>query len=72
MLGILMGILQDLVAKLQSFEETLDFKAAAEKSQASDLFLEVNESPAVEANKEQVGKESITEAVLDFFSQLVL
>lgn len=60
-----MGILQDLVAKLQNLEETLDSKPAAETSQQeSDLFLGVDESPAVEASKEQVGEELLVEAVL--------
>ncbi|XP_037534219.1 nucleolar pre-ribosomal-associated protein 1 [Nematolebias whitei] len=60
-LGILMGILQDLVVKLQNFEETLDSKPAAEKSQQeSDLFLGVDESPTVEANKEQILVSALT------------
>lgn len=54
-LGTLMAILQDLVIKLQSFQETTDSEPAAENSQeGSDLFLEINQSSTVEANKEQV------------------
>lgn len=50
-----MAILQDLVIKLQSFQETTDSEQAAENSQeGSDLFLEINQSSTVEANKEQV------------------
>uniref|UniRef100_A0A3Q2ZZX1 URB1 ribosome biogenesis homolog n=1 Tax=Kryptolebias marmoratus TaxID=37003 RepID=A0A3Q2ZZX1_KRYMA len=48
LLRILMGMLQDLVAKLQSFEETSNSKPATEKSQKeSDLFLEVDQSPTI-------------------------
>lgn len=64
LLGILMGTLQKLVTKLQSFEETSDSKPAAEKSQEeSDLFMEVNRSPTVEASKEQVGEGLIIDVV---------
>lgn len=55
----LMGILQDLVTRLQGFEEATNCEqpAAAENSQeGSDLFLEIDQSTTVEANKEQVGK----------------
>ncbi|XP_013868182.1 nucleolar pre-ribosomal-associated protein 1 [Austrofundulus limnaeus] len=54
LLGILMGMLQELVTKLQSFVETSDSEPAAETQKESDLFLEVNQSPTVEASKEQV------------------
>ncbi|XP_059187700.1 nucleolar pre-ribosomal-associated protein 1 isoform X2 [Centropristis striata] len=51
----LMGILLDLVTKLQGFQETTDSEPAAENSQeGSDLFLEINQSSTVEANKEQI------------------
>lgn len=53
-----MGILLDLVTKLQDFQETTNSEPATENSQeGSDLFLESNQSSTVEANKEQVGKE---------------
>lgn len=46
-----MAILQDLVIKLQGFQETTDPEPAAENSQeGSDLFLEIAQS----SNKEQV------------------
>lgn len=52
-----MGILQDLVTKLQGFQETTNSEPAAENSEeGSDLFLEINQLSTVEANKEQVGK----------------
>lgn len=52
-----MGILQDLVTKLQGFQETTNSEPASENSQeGSDLFLEINQSSTVEANKEQVGE----------------
>ena len=55
-----MGILQDLVTKLQGFQESANSESAAaagESSQeGSDLFLEIDHSSAVEANKEQVEK----------------
>lgn len=54
-----MGILQDLVTKLQSCQETKASEPAAEEAQeGSELFLEVNQSSPAEANKEQVGKSS--------------
>ncbi|XP_061575705.1 nucleolar pre-ribosomal-associated protein 1 [Cololabis saira] len=50
-----MEILQDIVAKLQSFEETETAEPEPEKPQeGSDLFVEVNRSPEAEAKKEQV------------------
>ena len=56
-----MGILHDLVSKLQGFEESAHSEpAAAENSQeGSDLFLEINQLSTAEANKEQVGKGSL-------------
>lgn len=52
-----MGILQDLVAKLQGFQGTTDSEPAVETCQeGSDLFLEINQQPAAEANKDQVRK----------------
>ncbi|KAM7399033.1 hypothetical protein PAMP_018327 [Pampus punctatissimus] len=49
----LMGILRDLVTKLQGFEVTTE--PAVENSQeGSDLFLEINQSSTVEASKEQI------------------
>ncbi|KAM4742564.1 nucleolar pre-ribosomal-associated protein 1 [Anableps anableps] len=54
-LRTLMEMLQDVVNKLQGFEETTGADPAAEKSQGgSDLFLELNESSTVECNKEQI------------------
>ncbi|XP_042342998.1 nucleolar pre-ribosomal-associated protein 1 [Plectropomus leopardus] len=60
-LKTLMGILQDLVTKLQGFQETTNCEqpaaaaATAENSQeGSDLFLEINQSSTAEANKEQI------------------
>ncbi|KAI3354092.1 hypothetical protein L3Q82_018642 [Scortum barcoo] len=54
-LKTLMGILQDLVIKLQGFQETANSEPAAENSQeGSDLFLEINQLSTVEANKEQI------------------
>lgn len=64
LLKTLMGQLQDLVTKLQGFQgtkksEPASTAAAAENFQdGSDLFLELNQSPAVEASEEQVGKSS--------------
>ncbi|KAM8769351.1 nucleolar pre-ribosomal-associated protein 1 isoform 2-T2 [Acanthopagrus schlegelii] len=50
-LGTLMAILQDLVIKLQGFQETTDPQPAAENSQeGSDFFLEIAQS----SNKEQI------------------
>lgn len=53
-----MGILLDLVTKLQGFHETTNSEPTATENskEGSDLFLEINESSPVEANKEQVGK----------------
>ncbi|RVE65079.1 hypothetical protein OJAV_G00132260 [Oryzias javanicus] len=55
-LKTLMGFLQDITVKLKSFAETQNSEAAtAEKEKdASDLFLEVNQSSEVEANKNQI------------------
>ncbi|XP_019943993.2 nucleolar pre-ribosomal-associated protein 1 isoform X2 [Paralichthys olivaceus] len=56
LLTTLMGQLQGLVTKLQGFQETKETEPAeAENLQVgSELFLELNQSPAVEANKEQM------------------
>ncbi|KAG8001883.1 Nucleolar pre-ribosomal-associated protein 1 [Nibea albiflora] len=54
-LKTLMEILQDLVTKLQGYQDTINPEPAAENSQeGSELFLEINQSPTVEANKEQI------------------
>lgn len=54
-LKILMATLQDLVAKLQGFEWTADPQPVAQTCQeGSDLFLELNQQPAAEANKDQI------------------
>lgn len=54
-LRALMGILQDLVTKLQDFQEATNPEPAPENSQeGSDLFLEIDPSSTVEANKERV------------------
>lgn len=54
-----MEILQDLVTRLQGYQDTTNPEPAAENSQeGSELFLEINQSPTVEANKEQVGESS--------------
>lgn len=54
-LKTLMGILQDLVTRLQGFQETTYSEESAETSQEeSELFLEINQSSMGEANKEQV------------------
>lgn len=54
-LKTLMGILQDLVTKLRDFQEAANSEPAAENSQeGSDLFLEIDQSSTVEANKERV------------------
>uniref|UniRef100_A0A3Q2P3W2 URB1 ribosome biogenesis homolog n=1 Tax=Fundulus heteroclitus TaxID=8078 RepID=A0A3Q2P3W2_FUNHE len=51
----LMEMLQDVVTKLQSFEETINAEPAAEKPQeGSDLFLELDQSSSTERNKEQI------------------
>lgn len=53
-----MGILQELVTKLQSFQVTTNSEQAADNSQeGSDLFLEISQSSTVEASKEQVTKQ---------------
>ena len=58
-----MAILQDLVIKLQGFQETTDPEPAAENSQeGSDLFLEIAQS----SNKEQVW------GIVQFFQWLLL
>ncbi|KAM9358652.1 nucleolar pre-ribosomal-associated protein 1 [Symphorus nematophorus] len=55
-LKTLMGILQDLVTKLQGFQESTNSEpvAAENSKEGSDLFLEINQSSTVEASKEQV------------------
>lgn len=54
-LKILMATLQDLVAKLQGFEGTVEPQPVTETCQeGSDLFLELNQQTAAEANKDQV------------------
>ncbi|XP_035010769.2 nucleolar pre-ribosomal-associated protein 1 [Hippoglossus stenolepis] len=56
LLTTLMGQLQGLVMKLQGFEENMETEPAAAENlqEGSELFLELNQSPAVEANKEQM------------------
>ncbi|XP_041662144.1 nucleolar pre-ribosomal-associated protein 1 [Cheilinus undulatus] len=55
LLKTLMGILQDLVSKLQGFQETKNSETAGEDFQEeSNLFLEFDQSSMMEANKEQV------------------
>lgn len=52
-----MGILRDLVTKLQAFQETPNSEPVAENSQeGSELFMEINQLSTGEANKEQVGE----------------
>ncbi|KAK5868904.1 hypothetical protein PBY51_009879 [Eleginops maclovinus] len=54
-LKTLMGILLDLVSKLQGFQENANSEPGAENSlEGSDLFLESNQLSAAEANKDQV------------------
>ncbi|XP_068601520.1 nucleolar pre-ribosomal-associated protein 1 [Brachionichthys hirsutus] len=54
-LKTLMGILRDLVTKLQACQETASSEPAAENSpEESDLFLEFNQSFPGEAIKEQI------------------
>ncbi|KAL7400418.1 hypothetical protein ABVT39_012092 [Epinephelus coioides] len=55
-LRALMGILLDLVTKLQGFHEATNSEPTATENskEGSDLFLEINESSPVEANKEQI------------------
>uniref|UniRef100_A0A3Q3S3N5 URB1 ribosome biogenesis homolog n=1 Tax=Mastacembelus armatus TaxID=205130 RepID=A0A3Q3S3N5_9TELE len=49
LLKTFMGILQDLVTKLQGFQETTESEPPAENSEdGSDLFLELRQSPTVE------------------------
>lgn len=48
-----MGIVQDLVTKLQGCEENT--VVAGNSQEQSDLFLEINQTCTAEANKEQVG-----------------
>ena len=66
LLTTLMGQLQGLVMKLQGFEENMETEPAAAENlqEGSELFLELTQSPAVEANKEQVRQSSAF--VLDF------
>lgn len=67
-LKTLMGILQDLVTKLQDFQEATNSEPAPENSQeGSDRFLEINQSSTVEANKERVCFYS--DFYLDFLSK---
>uniref|UniRef100_A0A4W6E3K8 URB1 ribosome biogenesis homolog n=1 Tax=Lates calcarifer TaxID=8187 RepID=A0A4W6E3K8_LATCA len=55
LLKTFMGQLQDLVTKLQGFQETKKAEPAAENFQeGSDLFLELNQLSTVEADKEQI------------------
>ncbi|KAM4566488.1 nucleolar pre-ribosomal-associated protein 1 [Odontesthes bonariensis] len=55
LLNNLMGILQDIVSKFQGFQDTINSEPAVETSQeGSDLFLDLNQSSTVEANKEQI------------------
>lgn len=52
----LMGILLDLVTSLKDHQESTNSVPTAEMPQeGSELFLEINQSSAEEANKEQVG-----------------
>ncbi|MEQ2292050.1 hypothetical protein AMECASPLE_019180 [Ameca splendens] len=54
-LRALMVMLQDVVTRLQSFQEATNTDPAAEKPQeGSDLFLELNQSSPMECNKEQI------------------
>ncbi|XP_032401575.1 nucleolar pre-ribosomal-associated protein 1 isoform X2 [Xiphophorus hellerii] len=54
-LRTLMEMLQDVITKLQTFEETTSADPAVENSQeGSDLSLELNQSQTIECNKEQV------------------
>nr|XP_020468810.1 nucleolar pre-ribosomal-associated protein 1 isoform X2 [Monopterus albus] len=54
LLKTFMGILQDLVTKLQGFQETKSEPAAETPQEGSDLFLEFNHLSTVEANKEEI------------------
>ncbi|XP_056139099.1 nucleolar pre-ribosomal-associated protein 1 [Lampris incognitus] len=54
-LRALMGILQELVTKLQGFQETTNSEpVAGDPQEGSDLFLEVNQSFTMDTNKEQI------------------
>ncbi|KAM9852858.1 nucleolar pre-ribosomal-associated protein 1 [Aulostomus maculatus] len=54
-LKALMGILQDLVTKLQGFHVTKNSELAAENQpEGSELFLEISQSSTAESNKEQI------------------
>ncbi|XP_054651009.1 nucleolar pre-ribosomal-associated protein 1 [Dunckerocampus dactyliophorus] len=54
-LKTLMGILQDVLSKLQCWQASSDSEPAEQNCQeGSDLFLEVNQSTTGEANKEQI------------------
>uniref|UniRef100_A0A3Q2DX97 URB1 ribosome biogenesis homolog n=1 Tax=Cyprinodon variegatus TaxID=28743 RepID=A0A3Q2DX97_CYPVA len=54
-LRTLMELLQDVVTRLQTFEETTNVEPVAEESQeGSDLFSDLNHSSTLESNKEQV------------------
>lgn len=53
----LMGILLDLVTSLKDHQESTNSVPTAEMPQeGSELFLEISQSSAEEANKEQVGE----------------
>lgn len=55
LLKTFVGILQDLVMKLQGFQESAQPEPTAVDSQeGSDLFLESNQSAIVESNREKV------------------
>ncbi|KAK2846727.1 hypothetical protein Q5P01_009726 [Channa striata] len=55
LLKALMGILQDLVMKLQDIQDVAEPEQAAEISQeGSDLFLEPNQSSTAESSKEKI------------------
>lgn len=64
-----MGIVQDLVTKLQGCEENM--VVAANSQEESDLFLEINQTCTAETNKEQVGGKILiinSKFYMDFFS----
>ncbi|XP_065816652.1 nucleolar pre-ribosomal-associated protein 1 isoform X2 [Labrus bergylta] len=54
LLRTLMQILQDMVSRLQGFQETQNSETTESFQEGSDLFLEINQMSTVEANKEQV------------------
>ncbi|XP_047450940.1 nucleolar pre-ribosomal-associated protein 1 isoform X2 [Mugil cephalus] len=55
LLKTFMGILQDMVTKLHSFQESKNSEPATDKSQEeSELFLELNQSSPAETNKDQI------------------